>query len=70
MNILIYSACNYITFNERGYGKEERNTRKKLISADGITREISKCFIKTSLYSLSNNAREVFMDERRITDTG
>ena len=58
--VLLTRGCEYVEM-------DERNTRKKLISMDMMAREISGVFLETSLYQLSDNARDVQMGERSIT---
>ena len=61
--VLLTRGCEYVEV-------DERNTRKKFMRMDRIAREISDVDIDASLSKLSENAKEVLMGDRSITNTG
>jgi hypothetical protein len=61
--MLLTRGCEYVEV-------DERNTRKKLMRMNRMAREITDIDIEASLSKLSENAKEVLMGERSITNTG
>lgn len=61
--VLLTRGCEYVE-------TDEMLARKKIRRMDRIAREISDVDIETTISKLSDNAKEVLMGERSITNTG